>query len=281
MRNRTSSPPVLVAATLVAGILIFVGLAVSQATSTSARQPSPPTGGADIREQAAPTPVWECFRVEGGNRVQTDLDLWTRNFDMDDVHVDISNRVCERANKYRNPPAGTQLLPPDTTELVQCWTIYGGADPNATVLLTTANWGSHKLRVRTAVQVCEGAVKQRLDRPGEPPEGTLTPRVWQCFRLEPVRYVFRGATFVTRNFGAHKAIVVRPVLMCEEAVKFREGRPPFGEDTGGVLECFSLVHQIKQDVPARLTTENFGEDELRIRAPDLVCERAEKIHFDQ
>ncbi len=281
-RRATSRSALAIIAALILGGAAWV--AAAQPGSSKARVPAAPAD-ADAFAQAAPTLVWECFSLIKGEDPRVRVRLFTNNFGRDDVAVRESGTYCETANKFRVPDATAALYPPQLRLAMQCYKLERGQDPDDDVILTTQNFGSHDATVRTAVMMCENAVKHI---PGKPPFGDIALQsAWQCFKIDGHINPNLPMVLVTDNFGVDRVTVKRPVLMCESAIKYRRQLPPYGsvDEPGGggvvttrIIECFQVDAPNRQ-FNALLETRNFGRDEVQIRRANMLCEPGYKIRL--
>ncbi|MBI2764405.1 MAG: hypothetical protein HYX53_00675 [Chloroflexi bacterium] len=254
--------------------------ALGGSSGTTEARVSAPANNGIAADQTAPGPtlVWECFGIDYGADVKTAARLTTKNFGPDVVAIRKSTQMCETANKFRQVPPGAAPYPPALAEVVQCYKTERGQDPDDTVLLQTENFGIDKVQVRTAVMMCEGASKLRLDQPaggGFTPLPTV-PIVWQCFKIESRNAPNTGVVLVTNNFGPQKASVRIAALMCEQAQKQTAQGTVFGDFGDTVLECFRLADVAPVNVQAVLDTLNFQPNTVLIRRANLMCEPATK-----
>ncbi|MCC6381873.1 MAG: hypothetical protein IT304_05150 [Dehalococcoidia bacterium] len=265
-----------------AAVLAALGLGAALGAGRSeARQAPTPSDAVppDAQVGTAPTLVFQCFPLDAGDDPKMVVGLTTKNWGLDIVGVRKSDRMCESANKYRVVDPTTQPLPPDPTLVMQCYVIQKGIDPDDPVALITKNFGTHTATVRRATRMCEGASKQRLDK-NEPPPPAVSGPVWQCFDLQQATPMPPGLFFlVTRNFGPERVLVLKPVLMCEEAMKQTAAGNVLGHASGLVYECFQAESNTNHAVPAILDTANFAPDAVRIRRANMMCEPAQKIRL--
>lgn len=269
---------VLAAGALLAALGLGVALGVSRSEARQAPGPAD-TAPPDAQVGAAPTLVFQCFPLDAGDDPKMAVRLTTKNWGPDVVGVRKSDRMCESANKYRAIDPTTQPLPPDPTLVMQCYVLQKGLDPDDPVALITKNFGTHTATVRRATRMCEGASKQRLDL-HDPPQPAVSGPVWQCFDLQQTSPMPPGLFFlVTRNFGPERVLVLKPVLMCEEAMKETAAGNVLGQATGNVYECFQAESNTAHAVPAILDTANFAPDAVRIRRANMMCEPAQKIRL--
>ncbi len=264
------------ATALLAVILgVFIG-STAQGHASSTTGP-PGASGPSVDEKAAPTLVYECLSLVEGQDPNQAVMLDTNNFGKDMVTVRTSRMMCESALKYRQPPAGTQLLPPTLKSVLQCFRLQNGQDPDDLAVLVTQNFGPNTVRIRTSRTMCESAAKAF--------GGAVTPNpvtfVWQCFDIDFGANPNIPVVLVTNNFGPHKAVVGRAVMMCEMAKKITSAGNVYNADhKGEVYQCFRLESPTL-NLAATLDTRNFGKDDVRIRRPNLMCEPARKtIIFD-
>lgn len=232
----------------------------------------------DIITPVPPTPVYECFQLAQGQDPNTVVMLDTDNFGKDIVNVRTSRLMCETALKYRKLVPGQEPLPPQLNEVMQCFRLQKGQDPNDPAVLDTRNFGPDKVDIRTSNLMCETAIK-RINGAIKS-EGPT--RIWQCFDIRDGQDPNAQVVLSTNNFGAHRAFVRKAVLMCESATKTTANGQVYNDGHHGeVFQCFRLQEVPNQNIPANLTTRNFGSDDVRIQRANLMCEPARKtIIFD-
>lgn len=168
-------------------------------------------------------------------------------------------------------------------QILVCYSLHGGNDPNVRVDLVTDNFGQDTVRVRRSTLMCEAGQKFRLDSAGNLTDatGTADGRVLQCFGL------LRGAdpddpvTLITENFGPDRVDVRRATSMCEIA-RIHRVTDSFAPDhvldhRGPVLECYRLRGGDDPHARVVLNTRNFERDEVVVRQAIAMCEEAKKI----
>lgn len=161
----------------------------------------------------------QCFRVQKGQDPNDGAILTTQNFGPDAVQVRTSTRMCESAIKIRPqlPPFGDAPIP----QAWQCFDLKNGQNPNTQVVLSTNNFGPHRVFVRQAVLMCETAAKYVQTAAGDvqlsiPNEKT---QVYECFKVVEAPNQAVPARLITRNFGTDDVRIRRANLMCEPARK--------------------------------------------------------------
>lgn len=236
-----------------------------------------------------PTLVYECFLLQQGQDPNRTVMLDTDNFGKDVVTVRTSDLMCETANKFRlqpgtNVPPIANLPPPTVKDIMQCFRLQKGQDPDDPAILTTSNFGPDQVRIRTSIKFCESALKIRAIAGGTTTTtGSIDPpHAWQCFRITDGQSPNALVALATNNFGVHRAFVREAVMMCEFSAKYVPtatgnlqqviDRPA----NARVYECFRLVETPDQAVAATLVTKNFQNDAVRIRRANLMCEPAKK-----
>ena len=181
--------------------------------------------------------------------------------------------MCESAYKYRQLGPGEKPKPPALNAVLQCFRLQNGQDPNDPAILNTRNFGPNTVQIRTSRQMCESAAKL-MNGAVKSPGGT---DIWQCFAITNGVTPNAQVILSTNNFGSHKAIVGKAVMMCESATKKTSSGQVFNPDhKGEVFQCFRLIETPILNVPAILITKNFLTDDVRIRRANLMCEPAEK-----
>jgi hypothetical protein len=109
---------------------------------------------------AATGHVWQCFKLMQGDDPNTPFRVNNQNFGRDDVKVATAVQMCETAAKHRLTSAGTVVVSGEATgDVVECFRIQDGQDVGARVVLTTLNFGRDEVELRSAVVMCEPAVK--------------------------------------------------------------------------------------------------------------------------
>jgi len=284
MKNRTGGIGIVIVVSLVVIALALSPRGVAQASDAAVV----PYSGASPDSQTAPTPVYECYSVAEGQDVATVVRLVTKNFGADLVRVRNLVMMCEFAFKIPPPPAGipdnTPPPSPTQTRIFACYRLDGGTDPADPYLLTTANFGTSAVQVRTSNLMCEEASKTR-SLPGSVPPiqvtvGQPSGVVWQCYKLARSKSTGGPFRLITNNFGRDDVQIGGAVQMCEEAAKFRLDAAgnviQSGEATGLVLECFRLGLGDTPNARVSLTTRNFGKDDVTVGLATRMCEPATK-----
>jgi hypothetical protein len=175
------------------------------------------------------TRVLECFQVQRGADPDDPYALVTKNFGTDKVLVRQAVHLCEGAvkSKVQNPAASGLIVEPPNV-VWECFKLQEGDTPNKQFRLFTNNFGETPTLVRRAVELCEDALKIRVDATGTTTTvGHPTGRVYECYRIDAKA---QGGAFwlATKNFGSHPARLRHPNLICEAATKIPlEQFPPF------------------------------------------------------
>jgi hypothetical protein len=95
---------------------------------------------------------------------------------------------------------------------------------------------------------------------------------WQCFNVTGGDDPRERLTLLTDNFGVDDATVRRAIRFCEGATKNGDGSLEPLE----FYLCYTLTGGMDPREYVTLLTENFGEDEVRVRASTTMCEPAQK-----
>ncbi len=267
--------------------IAVLAIALAGGRTSQARETAPLPAALEM-DQAAPTRVFECFRVEvadnqPGGDPKAVVRLVTENFGGKLVRVRRLVAMCELAYKFPPPePGHDEIWPPDpaSTRIFACYQIQRGNDPNDPFSLYTNNFGQDVVWVRASHLMCEEASKTRFDAAGQPVTvGKPTGQIWQCFTLNHSKNISSKKRLVTNNFGRDDVLVIRGVQLCEEAMKLRKigGQViTSGEATGKVLECFVQESKLDPKVKVTLNTQNFGDVDAVVRRAWTMCEPAEK-----
>jgi hypothetical protein len=105
--------------------------------------------------------TWQCYTLRLGADPQLSFRLITNNFGRDDVEVRRSGLMCETSAKFKQDAAGNVLPFGEATgEVLQCFRLLDGADPNIRVTLGTANFGPDEILIRRSNSMCEAAEKE-------------------------------------------------------------------------------------------------------------------------
>jgi hypothetical protein len=271
--------------TLLSLVVTALSLASWEGHTSYARETPAATSPANLSLQVAPTLVFQCYNLSGGDDVKVDVRLVTENFGGDLVRVRNLVMMCELAVKTVPPAAGGSDPPPPSpsiTRIYACYKIERGADPNDPFVLTTANFGEDVIAVRVSDLLCEQATKTiTLPSGQEVTIGQASGFLWQCYRLGGSDVQGGPFRLITNNFGRDDVRVGSGARMCETAAKFRLDATgnvvQSGVATGDVFECFRLGNGDGPAVKAVLETRNFGRDEVEVRRSSLMCEPATKV----
>lgn len=265
-------------------------------TSSQARVPGTTSNDATLDQVgAAPTEVYECYSIAGGQDPKKAALLTTKNFGHDVVGVRGANLMCESALKLTQFVPGTPPpQPPDLakTKVLECFKIEKGIDPNDPALLQTANFGADKVNIGRASTMCENALKRD-------PSGKIIGQqatapglidIWECFQLQNAISPNKVMYFTNNNFGLHRASVRAGDMMCETAIKQTSAAGEvFGDQVAPeVWQCFRLADAQPVNQPRDLLTRNFPDlsandndpfDAVRVQRPAYMCEHAVKEHI--
>lgn len=259
---------------------LLVLLAIGESGSVNSAPPVPPDLGIAPNAVGRVPLVTECFLLEEGDNPNEAVRLVTDNFGGDVVTVVNASFMCEAARKERLGTAATLPLGAPGRFVYECYRILDGADPADPFTLRTRNFGDHRVKVNRAVAMCESARKRHVLADGTVTStGAIGQSVWECFAIEANTTTDAAITLTTSNFGVDQARTARPVFMCEEARKHTAdpAEDDIGHASGIVWECFLLTTEVHRSEPVSLDTYNFGTDEVLVRDPFLMCERARKI----
>jgi hypothetical protein len=168
----------------------------------------------------ATTRIFACYQIDRGNDPNDPYVLTTNNFGKDVVRVRVSKLMCEEASKTRITAAGTITVGNPTGQIWQCFNLNNSKNNNGNFRLVTNNFGRDGALVLRGTQLCEEAMKQRLNADGTVvTSGDATGRVLECFRLESPLDPKANVTLTIRNFGNVEVTVRRAQTMCEPATK--------------------------------------------------------------
>lgn len=156
-------------------------------------------------------------------------------------------------------------------DIMECFNLQKGNDPNAVARLTTKNFGGDLVKVRQAALMCEQAAKQRAGQT----TGQPGPYVFECFRLQAGNVINDPYMLTTKNFGPNKVVVRQLVAMCETAAKAHNGAVTTPPDDH-VLACYTVAQGSDPKAPVTLLTRNFEQDPAVVRRAVLMCEEAMK-----
>jgi hypothetical protein len=156
----------------------------------------------------------------------------------------------------------------------ECFQLSGGKNPGKVVVLETSNFGRDRVTVGKSNQMCEAANRFQTEEEAYPPFGP----VQQCFKLDGGVDPNRPIVLHTATFGDLRVTVRQAVSMCENAIKFRPDRDPYGFGGNFAMECFSVADATPTSgTPAVLATNNFGVNKNEIRRLNRICESAVKF----
>jgi hypothetical protein len=215
-----------------------------------------PNNRLNIAANFIPTPgplVYQCFNTMGGDDPNEQHTLES-SFGTDTVTVRRAVMMCEIAGKDGEPAASG--IP-----YFQCFTLTGGMDPNSGLTLGTENFGSDDVTVRASTMMCESASKN-----GSAP----APHVLQCFNVTGGNDPNENHTLDSIDQAEDEVRVRRSNIMCETAAKDGETTT---EDPMR-LQCFTITGGIDTRDSTYLVTDNFGYDDIMIRAATMMCEGA-------
>jgi hypothetical protein len=181
----------------------------------------------------------------------------------------------------RSTEAQAHPPPPGPTLVMECWRITEGNNPNALVRLITDNFARDDAYVREASRYCELGHKYYQPTATTQLKPPDTQVAWQCFNLAKGDDPDDEVILTTQNFGTHRAVVRRAVLMCENALKIRAtagqvttyGNPALNR----VYVCYQLEAANLPPTRFSIVTDNFGVDPVLARRPELLCEEAVKL----
>jgi hypothetical protein len=248
-------------------------------------QGSPEVEGAAAGQALNAPHILQCYNLDEGDLQSERALMTTDNFGRDVVEITQAIMMCEQASKFHpsdaNDGRGT-VTGSMGDQVLQCYRLRGGSDPDDLVGLRTRNFGDDRVIVRRAVMMCEGARKEHQATPGGDTQSFGTPgdRVLMCYRIQEGDNPQATVVLENRNFGEDKVIVGPAVMMCEEANKrTRTNEEGVGQPTGIVWECYALNEGDDPQATVVLETANFGKDKVIVRHSRMMCERALKDHF--
>jgi hypothetical protein len=160
--------------------------------------------------------IFACYRIRGGTDVNDPYLLDTANFDPDRVIVRQGSLMCEEAVKIT---ADGDSLGTPTGQVWECYNLRQGDDPGKDFALVTNNFGPDRVRVGTAIRMCEDAEKHRPTAAGIVVTGQATGAVLECYRLQEGDTINEEVLLITENFGTDQVVVRRATSMCERAEK--------------------------------------------------------------
>lgn len=237
------------------------------------------------REHATDAPdILQCYNLDEGDLQSEKALLTTDNFGRDAVGITQGFMMCEQAQKYHPSASGGQGTTTGTLgdHVFECYKLVGGADPDDLVRLTTRNFGDDRVIVRQAFMMCEGASKEHVMVPGQPPTSSGTPgeHVLACYSIQEGDNPQAKVELENRNFGKDRVMVEHAVLMCEEGNKrTHDNGEGVGQPNGFVWECYALNYGEDPQATVVLETKNFGKDKVIVRHARLMCELAKKDHY--
>jgi len=269
----------------VLAVFVAIGVAsfalVIQDDDVSSAPPGPPGDLVAPSFGRAPLIV-ECYELVDGATPDEVVQLETRNFGRDRVQVGTAIAFCEGARKI---PVGLDPIIPlgePGRFVFECFLLEHGDNPADPVQLRTVNFGEEDVIVGQAEIMCESARKDHTLADGTTASlGDPGRAAWECFHIEGTDRITE-VELITRNFGTDLVTVADPAFMCEEARKTSRdatGTHHVGQAGGLVWECFNLRSEVVRNEPIRLTTSNFGEDDVIAVTPVLMCERARKTEI--
>jgi len=217
--------------------------------------------------------------------------LETLTFGFDWVVPHQADFFCETAVKTTSSATPTQPL---ETRIWVCYAIRRGADPDDPISLLTNNFtggdgdedggadtDGDQVFVRRSTHLCEEGSKTTFQRNGLEDEtfgNSESGIVYQCFTIEGGQDPSQVFWLHTENWGADDVRVRQSNMMCEPAVKYEEGG---GGTVAGafpaepVMQCYRIEGGVRREnVPVRLETDNFDEDDVQMRSATRMCEAA-------
>jgi len=264
-----------IAVALAAGILVMRG-----GEHVSSAPPVPPDADIAARALGRAPLVVECSLLAEGATPDENVRLVTNNFGGDVVNVQGAFIMCEGAKKQRLDNTAAAPFGAPGRFVYECYRLLNGANPDDPFTLRTANFGDDRVVVGQAVVMCEGAQKVHTTATGlVTTTGTAGHDAWECYLIASNQTHEVPVALTTANFGTDRGLVLRPILMCEDAQKHSAdpAQPDVGHPSGLVWECFLLRSDVQRAEPVSLTTQNFGKDDVIVENPLLMCERARKI----
>ena len=263
-------------------LVAFAGIAlllVGPGKTTSAQQPPPADDTVTVVLAPPPPQVHVCYDVRDGDFVKVDARLETTNFGGDRVTIGKLVMMCELSTL--NGTNASNPLPPTVpdTRIYACYDLRDGGNPNDPYQIQTMFFNDYVI-VGPSKLMCETAAKYVTDAAGNVQKfGSPSGNILQCFDLFKGDDVNKGFIIANNNFGIDTVKIGGGIQMCEQAAKYRiiNGAVDVtGFANGYVEECFRMRGTVDDKLVAVLETENFGRDEVVVRAPTMVCVPGEK-----
>lgn len=194
-------------------LIAMCELALKYAPAAGVSDPPPPTD--------ADTRIYACYQIQRGQDPNDPFVLFTQNFQNDLVQVRTSQVMCEEASKTRTNANGeVTTVGKPAGNIWQCFNLDKGKQINQKFRLSTNNFGRDDTLIIRGTQLCEDAMKLRLNADGTVvTSGKATGRVLECFRLESKLDPRAKVTLETNNFGRVDVTVRRAFQMCEPGEK--------------------------------------------------------------
>lgn len=279
--------------------IAVIALAIIGSGSSEARQTPPPSApavvtsqevcenGAGAAGEQCGYPVFECFwilKAEGEGAYPDDrIKLTTQSYGSDDVLVQRIAWLCESGYKYRafdQGPAGDVEVQVNGTKVFACYYIALGDVVFQTEGVYTDNFGLDRVFVTKSGVMCERAEKYHNNTvtgslvEDEADAQGVNGRHWQCFTLYAAPRL-RPFGIWTNNFNWQAIWAMNGYQLCENAEK-QHYEYVGGSANGYMRECFRIEQMNQWWIPqwVTLNTNNFGEVDVLVGRPMLMCENA-------
>jgi hypothetical protein len=273
-----------IAAALLAAVGWFVADSAFDSDTAEAQPPLPSDFPLPTDIPFEGLPIVQCFNVTDGDDPNERIDIFSLNYDVDDVTVRRATQYCEIAFKNGE---GAEI-----PAAYLCHTITGGQDPNWDVFMLTENFGEDEATVRAATTLCRPAVKQLCDGPYNcygSEFGILELPYFYCLNLTGGNDPNRRVELLTPNFGEDEVTVRRSTRICDLAfpAEFAEEIP---SELAYILQffggqCFTLTGGQDPNRWINLGMTDLADpiegdlewDTVRVRASTVMCEFAFRV----
>ena len=175
--------------------------------------PSPPP--------VADTSIFACYALRGGDNAGMGAHLKTVSFGKDTVTVGTSNIMCESAKKHvTNRDGSVSTYGVSTNNILQCFKLANGDNPNLAVSFANNNFGSDVVTTGKGIGLCEEGVKYRDINGQTEITGMANGVAYECFDVADWADDEQKAVVLeTENFGRDKVIVRKATQICQLADK--------------------------------------------------------------
>ncbi|HHI88352.1 MAG TPA: hypothetical protein ENK01_00230 [Hellea balneolensis] len=102
---------------------------------------------------------------------------------------------------------------------------------------------------------------------------------FQCYRLEKGDRVKPQTIYIKDQFGGTKAVLGRPVMLCNPSFKVHNGKEYPVRDKKRHLVCYNYVKQERPRSQSLYINTQFGADKVISTRRELFCAPAGKAHL--